>query len=73
MNEIELEIQRGYDRRDEALKAIATTLLGIETLAVRNRDRLDFYEVYVGKIREALEAAYEQGGRQCPCRIHNTE
>ena len=34
---------------------------GLETLEFRNLDRLDFHEVSVGSLREALLAAYEAG------------
>jgi hypothetical protein len=47
--------------RDAAVARIAREVLHIETLEVRNRDRLDFHDLGVGSIRDALEAAYEAG------------
>ncbi len=46
---------------NERLEAIARRTLGIETLAARNSDSLDFHEVSVWQIKAALEAAYEAG------------
>jgi hypothetical protein len=43
------------------LRRIAADLLGIETLEVRGSDGLDFHEVGVAAVREALAAAYEAG------------
>ncbi|XHR27629.1 MAG: DUF6900 domain-containing protein [Chthoniobacteraceae bacterium] len=40
---------------------IAKEILNIETLETRNSDGLDFHEVSVWEIRDALEAAYEAG------------
>jgi hypothetical protein len=46
----------------EALLAeLARRHLGIETLATRDSDRLDFHEVAVWAVRDALAAAYEAG------------
>jgi Family of unknown function (DUF6900) len=45
---------------NDQLLAIARRL-GIVTLDTRNSDRLDFREVAVWQIEEALEAAYEAG------------
>jgi hypothetical protein len=47
---------------NEELLAIARRL-GFITLTTRNSDRLDFKEVAVWQVREALEAAYEAGKR----------
>ena len=47
----------------EAIKTIATTILGLETLETRNSDSLDFHNVAVWKIAEALNAAFEAGQR----------
>ena len=49
------------DPTDEVLRQIAATVLGIETLDVRGSDSLDFHEVNVTTLREALTAAYEAG------------
>jgi hypothetical protein len=35
--------------------------LGVVTLESRHSDRLDFYELGVGQIKDALQAAYEAG------------
>jgi hypothetical protein len=35
--------------------------LGLETLEERKRDCLDFYDLHVTSIKDALEAAYEAG------------
>ena len=40
---------------------IARLELGIETLEVRGRDHLDFYDVGVVGLRRALERAYDEG------------
>jgi hypothetical protein len=40
---------------------IAKDVLGIETLETRNSDSLDFHDLAVWKIREALAAAYAAG------------
>ena len=44
-----------------ALERIAVHLLGIETLKTRHSDDLDFHDLAVWKIRDALDAAYEAG------------
>jgi len=43
------------------LLAIAQDVLGVVTLESRHSDRLDFYELGVGQIKDALQAAYEAG------------
>ncbi len=40
---------------------IAQTHLHIETLETRHRDSLDFHDVGVWCVRDALQAAYEAG------------
>ena len=40
---------------------IAKEILDLETLETRNMDSLDFHELSVWEIREALEAAYNEG------------
>ena len=40
---------------------IAKEILDLETLETRNMDGLDFHELSVWEIREALEAAYNEG------------
>ena len=49
--------------QDELLQAIAKQVLGFETLKTRNSDELDFRDVAVLRIREALEQAYAAGER----------
>jgi len=43
------------------IENIASTILNIRTLEVRNSDRLDFYDLAVWSVKEALEAAYLAG------------
>ena len=43
------------------LEKIAGEQLSIETLETRNSDSLDFHEVSVWGIKEALKKAYEAG------------
>ena len=45
----------------KTLEQIAREHLGIETLATRNSDHLDFHDVAVWSVAKALEAAYEAG------------
>ncbi len=47
--------------RDSIIREIAARVLGIETLETRNQDSLDFLDLAVWSIKEALEAAYEAG------------
>ncbi len=49
--------------RAEILAEIARVHLDIDTLERRNRDRLDFHDLPVWTIQEALDAAYEAGRR----------
>ena len=47
---------------DEVLIDIARKHFpSVETLEVRNSDSLDFHDVYVGSIRDALEHAFTAG------------
>jgi hypothetical protein len=46
---------------DELIAAIAKQHLLIETLETRKSDRLDFHEVAVWGVKDALEAAYRAG------------
>jgi len=48
-------------KRAVKIEEIAKSILWLETLDSRRRDRLDFHELSVGSIRAALEAAYEAG------------
>ena len=47
---------------EAALAAIARQILGIPTLERRQSDSLDFHDLAVWSIREALLAAYDLGG-----------
>ncbi|MCP3163153.1 DUF6900 domain-containing protein [Myxococcus qinghaiensis] len=47
----------------ETLERIAREEMNIETLKTRNSGSLDFYEVAVWQLRDALEAAYQAGIR----------
>jgi hypothetical protein len=49
------------DHRDKTLAEIAARHLHLETLETRNSDSLDFHDMGVWSIRQALEAAYEAG------------
>ena len=56
----------------KTIENIAKNTLKIDTLAVRGRDCLDFHDVYVGKIEEALKAAYIAGQSNSKnCRKYN--
>ena len=47
---------------ERTIDEIALQTLGIETLETRRSDSLDFHDLAVWKIRQALEAAYRRGG-----------
>jgi hypothetical protein len=46
---------------NDLFSRIAQTHLSIETLETRHRDSLDFHDVGVGCVRDALQAAFEAG------------
>ena len=46
---------------DGQLESIARRALGIETLKTRKADHLDFHEVGVWQLQEALRLAYQAG------------
>jgi hypothetical protein len=46
---------------DTLLTRIAREQLGIDTLEPRHSDGLDFHDLSVWQLRDALEAAYEAG------------
>ena len=50
--------------RDRMLTTIATRSLNIPTLRARNSDSLDFHEVSVWSLLEALRLAYSSGYEQ---------
>lgn len=47
--------------KDAQLERIANTYLDLETLETRKSDSLDFHDLAVWNIKEALEAAFEAG------------
>jgi len=47
--------------RDNQLNTIAREALGLESLETRSRDSLDFHDLAVWCVKEALERAYEAG------------
>ena len=49
---------------DALLTTIANATLGVETLTPQGSDRLDFHEVSVEALRDALAAAYNAGIEQ---------
>jgi hypothetical protein len=51
--------------REQIFADIAKLKLHISTLETRNSDRLDFHEVSVASVREALEAAFNAGVEHC--------
>ena len=58
------------------LTKIAQTNLHVQTLEVRGSDRLDFHDVSVESLREALEAAYNAGieqGRKAMPAVRSTD
>jgi hypothetical protein len=46
---------------NETLTKIAETHLGIKTLMTQRSDSLDFHDLAVWQVKEALEAAYQAG------------
>lgn len=52
---------RDEDPRRDALDKICAEVLGVHTLETRSNDSLDFYDVAVWTLKEALERAYEAG------------
>ena len=49
---------------DKLLAEIASKHLDIETLQTRKSDSLDFHELAVWTLRDALEAAFNAGAEQ---------
>ena len=54
-------VKEGKLSVEKGLENIANNVLGIDTLETRNSDSLDFYEVSVWGIKEALMQAYNMG------------
>lgn len=55
-----------HTTRDTTLATIAREALGLEMLETRKSDRLDFHDLAVWSIKQALERAYEAGRRAAP-------
>ena len=54
-------MKKRNSNRDKTIEQITREILSLETLESRRLDRLDFHELSVWTIKEALEAAYEAG------------
>lgn len=50
-------------QRNDIFSVIARKVMNIETLETRRRDRLDFHDVAVWNIQEAVELAFRAGQR----------
>ncbi|MDF2880236.1 MAG: hypothetical protein K0R54_793 [Clostridiaceae bacterium] len=46
---------------EKQIEKIAQEILNIPTLETRNSDRLDFHEISVWRLKEALKKAYYEG------------
>ena len=49
------------DSHDEVVKKIADEVLGVKSLETQNMDSLDFHELSVWSIKEALIRAVKEG------------
>jgi hypothetical protein len=49
------------EKKRNIIDEIALRKLSIRTLEIRNSDSLDFYDLSVSSIKEALEAAFSAG------------
>jgi hypothetical protein len=49
------------EKKQNIIDLIALKKLGIRTLETRNSDRLDFHDLSVASIKEALETAFSAG------------
>ncbi len=58
--------------RDSKLEEIAKGCLGISTLNTRNSDRLDFHEIAVWNLKQALQLAYTAGRDSKPAKPGRT-
>jgi hypothetical protein len=52
-------------RADKIIEQIAREQLRVETLQERGLDRLDFHEVSVASIKQALMEAFDAGFKMC--------
>jgi hypothetical protein len=59
MNAKTTKRKRAY--KDATVNEIAQRILRLDTLQTRKSDSLDFHDVAVWSIKEALEAAFEAG------------
>ena len=57
------EINR-QTKRDKELEKIAQDTVWVDTLETRKSDSLDFYDISVWQLKEALQRAYELGRSQ---------
>ncbi|MEX2387731.1 MAG: hypothetical protein WD534_07625 [Phycisphaeraceae bacterium] len=53
--------QRDEQHREQTVQRIARDVLNVATLETRGRDVLDFHDLAVWQLRQALEQAYEAG------------
>jgi len=54
----------GAKKMNKTIDRIAHEILDLDTLDTRNSDSLDFHDLAVWRIKEALEAAYTAGRKQ---------
>ncbi|TVQ61273.1 MAG: hypothetical protein EA378_09350 [Phycisphaerales bacterium] len=52
--------------RENTINRIAREALGIKTLETRHSDGLDFHDIAVWTMKDALERAYEAGRKAAP-------
>jgi len=52
--------------REKAIERIAREAFGLETLETRRMDDLDFHDLAIWTIKDALERAYEAGRKAAP-------
>lgn len=57
------------NRVEQYLSDIAKRHLGVATLNTRNSDQLDFYDLSVWKIKDALKEAFDAGKSNRPTNI----
>ncbi len=48
-------------KRNEIIEKIAREVLHLKTLDVRNSDSLDFHDIHVSQLRDALKHAFLEG------------
>lgn len=56
-----MDQEQQLTEQNVAVQYVALSILGIKTLVSQNSDHLDFYDLSIGSIRSALEAAYKAG------------